>query len=234
VGGLPAGDGRAIRHDALYRSDAPLPGDRPPYGLRWPPRSIIDLRSSDELDGAHPLAGPDTVVVPHPLFARASVEHMIDEPEDLPDDLAALYRQLLAVAPSRLVDAVTLIANRPGPTLVHCTAGKDRTGLVVALALAAVGVPRGHIIADYRRTATNMPGVLARVVSEHASAGTVKAVRDLAVRRPDMLDAPAFAIAAALDELAGAGGAERWLLGAGLPPATLDALRARLLDGRRS
>ena len=50
-----------------------------------------------------------------------------------------------------------------GPTLVHCAAGKDRTGVVVALALSLVGVPREAVVADYLRSAERAPQILARL-----------------------------------------------------------------------
>ena len=46
-----------------------------------------------------------------------------------------------------------MIAHTDGATIVHCAAGKDRTGVVVAFALAEVGVTREEIVADYARSA---------------------------------------------------------------------------------
>jgi protein-tyrosine phosphatase len=65
VGGLPTEDGRTTRAGVLYRSDAPLPGDPTPAGIAaWPPRTVLDLRSSRERAAApHPLAAGTTVVL---------------------------------------------------------------------------------------------------------------------------------------------------------------------------
>ena len=52
------------------------------------------------------------------------------------------YLRYLADRPDSVVGALEDIATGPGPVLVHCAAGKDRTGVVVAMALAAVGVER--------------------------------------------------------------------------------------------
>ena len=46
---------------------------------------------------------------------------------------------------------------------MHCAAGKDRTGVVVALALAAVGVPREAIVADYMATGDRITEIMARL-----------------------------------------------------------------------
>ena len=49
------------------------------------------------------------------------------------------------------------------PAVVHCTAGKDRTGVLVALLLDLLGVEREAVVADYAETTANMPGILARI-----------------------------------------------------------------------
>jgi protein-tyrosine phosphatase len=74
-----------------------------------------------------------------------------------------LYRHLLAAAADRLARAVALVVGGPRPTLVHCTAGKDRTGLVVAALLLAAGVQVEAVVADYVRTADFMADVIRRI-----------------------------------------------------------------------
>lgn len=65
-----------------------------------------------------------------------------------------------------------MVAESPGPVIVHCTAGKDRTGLVVALILACVGVRRSVIVADYTESALNLDGPwMEQAVSELVSRG---------------------------------------------------------------
>ena len=64
------------------------------------------------------------------------------------------YLAYLRDRPDSVVGALEDIAARPGAVLVHCAAGKDRTGVVVAMALAAVGVEREAIVADYVATAS--------------------------------------------------------------------------------
>ncbi len=73
--------------------------------------------------------------------------------------LEALYRQVVAESAWTIATAVSVIADSGQvPVLVHCTAGKDRTGLVVALALEAAGVDRTAVVADYTQSALNLDG----------------------------------------------------------------------------
>lgn len=66
------------------------------------------------------------------------------------DDLLVQYRTLIDNYPHRFAQAVTAIAEAPpGPVVVACHAGRDRTGLVTALTLAAIDVPIEAITADY-------------------------------------------------------------------------------------
>lgn len=63
---------------------------------------------------------------------------------------ADLYRAHLDHAANQIVAVLGAVLDAPpGPVLLHCHAGKDRTGLIVALCLELAGVPRGEIAADY-------------------------------------------------------------------------------------
>jgi hypothetical protein len=73
VGGLPTENGPTTRAGVLYRSDAPQPGDRPPA---WPPRTVLDLRSTREraLAGRFP-GGRDALAA---LRTPEAIEHVLD------------------------------------------------------------------------------------------------------------------------------------------------------------
>ena len=62
------------------------------------------------------------------------------------------YRAYLDERGHHLVTAARVVAASPGATLVHCGAGKDRTGVTVAMLLDAVGVERSAVVADYAAT----------------------------------------------------------------------------------
>ncbi len=72
--------------------------------------------------------------------------------------LEALYERILTKHTEALIAALRRIAHSDGAVLVHCTAGKDRTGIVVALALLAVGVDRETVVADYAESESNLSG----------------------------------------------------------------------------
>jgi protein-tyrosine phosphatase len=147
VGGYPAGGGttrwrRLLRSDGLHRLGPGTAGLLAALRLR----TVLDLRTSVECD-----------IAPSPLDELAGqgalTMHISLIGEDLggvPADLGEIYDYIVDERGAQIAAAIRALA-RPGglPALVHCSAGKDRTGIVVALALAAVGVPDQIIAADY-------------------------------------------------------------------------------------
>jgi hypothetical protein len=169
VGAPGSALGRWVRAGVLWRSDAPLPGDADPSltgtldGATWPPRVVIDLRDPKELhDEPHPLAGPGVDVVALPLTGSLAPAEQLRMRQGR-TSLAELYVQLLGTAHSWLPVLVRTAARAEGPTLVHCAAGKDRTGVSVALLLALAGVPRPEILADYLATGDALPALRPRL-----------------------------------------------------------------------
>lgn len=65
----------------------------------------------------------------------------------------------------RIASVLRVIANADGAALVHCAAGKDRTGTITALALSTVGVPRDQVLADYDATNERLHRIIARLQS---------------------------------------------------------------------
>ena len=123
-----------------------------------------------------------------------------------------------------MVEAVCLLGGPdPGPALVHCAAGKDRTGVLVALVLDAVGVTRQAVLADYALSAEQIEAMFRRWTTF------------LGRERPDDLT-PHLpraevlgTVLARLDDEYGAGnGAAGWLAANGLDDAALARLRGRL------
>ncbi|MEU9318273.1 tyrosine-protein phosphatase [Streptomyces sp. NPDC048295] len=238
----PRGD--RVRPGVLFRSAQPDPvadtatvGELHAHGIRV----VVDLRSPDERgddDWAAaeeagitvvraPIVPDDTNAVAGPGMASLRTSA----------DLGRFYADLAESAPSALAEAVRAAAG-PGAALVHCAAGKDRTGLLVALLLELVGVPDDQIADDYVRTALALPEILAALATRHrialndgAVAGADGAAGQPAVPAP-LLQAPREAIEVFLETMrARHGGAEAFLLGCGVGAATLDAFRAKAAIG---
>lgn len=151
AGAYRIGDDRLVRSHRLYRSDAATfsPGDGiEELGLR----TVVDLR-----DPAERSARPTELerLVPNVLHRPLLAGDPMDWPvPGTSDPLGDLYIALLRHRGESLVQIIDDLA-QPGalPALVHCSAGKDRTGLVVALILLSLGVAEAEVIDDYALTA---------------------------------------------------------------------------------
>jgi protein-tyrosine phosphatase len=227
LGGLPTEDGRTTRTGVLYRSDAPLPGDPPPAGIgAWPPRTVLDLRSTRERAAApHPLAVGKTVVVPVALIedsrGAGAAAPALPSGTELGRWFVALYRRWLREHPVQIAEAVTAAVRADAPVLVHCAAGRDRTGVVTALLLRAAGVRRDAVVADYRRTEANQ----ALIADRHALAAGFPGGRAAlaGLRTPE-------AIEQVLDVVDGhAEGAVGWLRAHGASDTDLEQWGERLV-----
>lgn len=220
LGGLSLDSGGRTRHAVLLRSGAPLPDDADPTWTAWPPKTVVDLRNPTELGGRpHPLTSPTTVVHAYPFLARPLTEASTDA-RSVPG-LHTAYLQFLRQGTATLAAITELLARCELPVLIHCTAGKDRTGIVVAVLMRAVGVSRSAIIVDYRATKDALPAIMSRIPPE-LTGGLDPTVAQR------LMGVPERAIAAVLDEIdAAPGGASGWLRATGVSAYALDAWRHR-------
>ncbi len=225
LGGMPTEDGAVTASGVLYRSDAPHTGDRAPDGVgSWPPKAVVDLRDTVERGTSpHPLAGPDTSVHLIPILEDARSSEPGADGHHM--DLVSLYQLMLARAADKLVEVFRVAATTDGPLLIHCAAGKDRTGVSCALLLRAAGVRRDAIVADYMHTDRNMFRVLQRL---NLAPILPPGVEEEAVN--ELISTPADAIERVLDRLENhPGGAAAWLLDHGADETTLRNWQERIL-----
>jgi protein-tyrosine phosphatase len=155
------------------------------------------------------------------LLPRQAPEHARDEPPAV-----RAYLGYLHDAPDNVVGAVRAIAEaRDGASVVHCAAGKDRTGVVAALSLAVAGVPHEEIVADYAMTADIIDALVAKLAASPTYADDMER-RDVASHTPraETMDR----VLTLLDERFG--GAAGWLREHGFGDDEQAALRARLRD----
>jgi protein tyrosine/serine phosphatase len=153
VGGLPTADGRRIRPGALIRSGhhAHLSAAAVRAVRSGRISLILDLRRAAELR-THPSPFARDPIYRHVPLLPDVLGYEVD-----PDT----YGPMLDHNAERIRAAFVALADAPpGGVVVHCQAGRDRTGGLVALALAAAGVPAADIAGDYARTAGTDPAAM--------------------------------------------------------------------------
>ena len=199
--------------------------------------SMLELAGIRELDAL----GVGTVVdLREPLEASLRPDHL---PAGAAYVSVPLYRGPLPVG-GRLEDLYYCLLNTRGTeiskvvgviaaslthgVLLHCAAGKDRTGLVVALLLEVAGVPRQRILDDYVRSARALPSSYRERVNLELSSALGDG-DEFAAALHLHLDSPAVALDAALDMVeARFGSAACYLLAHGVAPGELTILREEL------
>ncbi len=247
LGGLPGRGGTFTRFGAVIRSDT-VAGltdqgwrELQDYGVT----TIVDLRSRDEVAADRPLRdGSDWLVDDVPDAGRPSrpvrtvnvpvlgtwtaeleahFDHIAGAERDPNSATRAIYMSILDLFSANVAAAVSAIADAPpGGVLVHCQAGKDRTGTICALLLLLVGVAPGEIADDYAQSGPNIAPLHALWVDEAADETERERRRRIGLApRQAMLD-----VIAEIE--ARWGGAEEYLTAAGLPERTVTAVRERL------
>lgn len=145
VGGYPTRDGRRTRWRTLLRTDAldRLPASSQAALLDLGLRQVIDLRWPHELDAA------PSVFHHSDRVTYRSIPLLEDDPTPY-GGLAGTYRHMLDARAPQLVEVVRVLLQPDGlPAVIGCAAGKDRTGVAIAVVLGAVGVPHSVIVEDY-------------------------------------------------------------------------------------
>lgn len=243
LGGMPTTDGRRTASGKLLRadnlqdlSDADVKALVDVHGVS----TVVDLRSTPEVEseGPTPLirdgrvrhaqlsvlpeVGARTDVTADALATRRERNHA-RYPSDY---MCGMYLGYLEDRPESVVAALREVNRADGAALIHCAAGKDRTGTVVALALAAVGVEPEAVVADYVATGERIEAILDRLRATDTYAADIDRI-GVDAHTPRAATMQSF-----LQELAERhGGAESWLDKHGFGGDELQQLRQRLVDG---
>jgi hypothetical protein len=237
LGGLPTEDGGRLSFAELLRADnlQGLTDDDVDALLGLGLSTVVDLRSPYEVQSEGP--GPLVGMVDHQVFSlvpEAGAGTDIDADYLMlrrahvgarfpADPTVAFYLAYLSDRPDSVVGALRAISAARGAAVVHCAAGKDRTGVVVALALSVAGVTRESIVADYAATGDRITEILNRLRVSPTYAADID-------RLPDDLHKPrAESMAVFLDQLdEGWDGPLGWLAEHGFGERDQDRLRTKL------
>jgi protein tyrosine/serine phosphatase len=200
--------------------------------------AVIDLRTDVEvqLEGPGPLIEEQAVRIEHrSLYPDSGGTTDVDvdltkpwgdpddrEPEDETPTVRA-YMSYLRRRPDSIVGAIETIARADGAVLVHCAAGKDRTGMVVALTLDAAGVERDAIVADYLASGERIEEIVARLLASDTYRGELEG-HDPQSRAPRQ--GSMERVLELVDERFG--GTEAFLVSNGLSDDDLELLRRRI------
>lgn len=227
IGGYPVASGRATRWRAVYRSDSLhllTEADLAAFDALGV-KAIYDLRGDREVEHFPGPRDHVRLLVPSGdlmTWPKDSLQTRRDGEEWL----AADYLSMLAnAAPVFGTLLSRLAADETRPAVVHCLAGKDRTGMVIALLLTALGADRGTVLDDYELTSTCHVSRVPEIVEIFAQLGIGRPAAEA------LLSTPRWAMDQALRELDQVhGGIETYLLGpAGMSPQALSALRTNLV-----
>lgn len=178
-GGLPTRDGGVIQPHRLLRSDnlqdlsdADIRQVVDVLGVS----DIVDLRSDTEVrtEGPGPLWHVESLTHHHHSLVSddrefnareaLAIQESSDRPRRDAEFWSTHYLGYLSARPDSISAALQVVAHSSGGTVVHCAAGKDRTGTVVALALDAAGVPHDAIVQDYALSAERIDRIIARLL----------------------------------------------------------------------
>ena len=156
LGGYRTRDGRTVRWGRLYRSDtlAKLRGDDWRRFLDLGVRTVIDLRYPWEIAARGRVPESDGLA-----YHNLSIEHQPYDQAELGPDidaarfLADRYAEIALDGVEELRLALEVIAaDDSAPLVMHCAAGKDRTGLLAALVLSLLGVDEETVVEDFALT----------------------------------------------------------------------------------
>jgi protein-tyrosine phosphatase len=226
VGGYPTADGRRVRWRRMFRAGGLsnlTPADLVVLG-ELGIATVLDLRSTAELQsGRFPLDEFPVAFHHLPLVEEILDPTRYEVPEGM---LAARYQEIAQIGSSYIAQAISIVADADThPIVVHCLAGKDRTGVVVALVLSLLGVNDETVAEDYALSNLAMAALRQRA----EAAGIPK-------RRSPEVSAEVFSakpsnIASLFEALRAAHGSiEDYVISAGVPPDAIESLRGALLE----
>ena len=226
LGGYEAGDGMQTRWRTLFRADglgelteADLSVLRA-LGIR----TVIDLRSGSELERgrfdveAHPVA-----------FHHFPFIDELPDAQDFdrrPGLLGTQYLEIVRDAGGQILGALDVLAAPDAlPAVFHCTAGKDRTGVLSAVVLSLLGVDEPTVVADYALSGAAMLRLRAKLIAKYPEG------RETLENIDEVFSADPVQMEQLLDHIAlQYGSVAAYVDGLGAGPGLVGSLRAALLE----
>ncbi len=225
-GGYPTTDGRTVKWRRLFRSDSPstlTESDVRTITGTLGIKSVVDLRSSNGVldDGRGLLALSGLGYHNYPFLERRGIEPPTsgDQSEER---LSNIYQWMLQNSGTLIAQAFTALAQDLNqPAVFHCSAGKDRTGILGATILTVLGVSREDVVADFLMTNEVIDGILARIKKMPGFESSTR----------EGIMAPQPAIEKFLDVTqSDFGGSETYLLHHGVQQSIIDDFRDSMLE----
>jgi protein-tyrosine phosphatase len=174
LGGYPTADGGHLRWKKLFRADGLTKLDAQDCAIlsELGLATVIDLRTAGEVEqrGRFPVEAVE--VEYHHLPLSESIPGTEEVPDwGAPRFVTARYKHLLKIGWDSIATAIGLLASEGTlPAVFHCSAGKDRTGVLAAVVLGSLGVPDQVIIDDYALSAIGTSRLLESLRAEYADA----------------------------------------------------------------
>ena len=229
LGGYEGDGGRTVRWRTLFRADGlhRITGESLATVRSLRCRTVLDLRTPLEVDaGQYSCVGVDVLHLPvlRTTWDRDELRGSQGDPVEF---LAARYLEMAEQGTAAIATAFEVLASSSRlPAAFHCSAGKDRTGVLAALVLAALGVNDEQIAEDYALSARAMDRLVEWIRSHRPEVAEAMASQPAA-----FLACPPEAIVRFLGELRARHGGVRLYLGdIGVTRATIEAVRDNLLE----
>jgi protein-tyrosine phosphatase len=179
LGGYVTEDGLRTRWRVLFRADglSELTESDLATMRELGIRTVVDLRSGQEVEQSRFNVDAHPVTFHHYPFIKA-----LPDPEEFaraPGFLGTQYTEMLDGAAPQIIGALSALATPDAcPAVFHCTAGKDRTGLLSALVLSLLGVPEETVVADYALSGDAMARLRAKLTVKYPDGKTLIADSD--------------------------------------------------------
>ena len=226
LGGYATVDGRRTRWRVLFRADGLSELSQTDFSVMRDLgiRTVVDLRSGHEVEQSRFDVDAHPVDFHHFPFIDQLPD--VEQWDRRPGLLGAQYKEMLDDAAPQIIGALeVLTAPDSRPAVFHCTAGKDRTGLLSALVLSLLGVPEETVVADYALSGEAMERLRAKLIVKYPdSKDTITDIDEVFSANPaNMVELFAY-----LRERYGS--VTEYAVTVGVPDAVVARLREELLE----